>query len=161
MATLYAQPYSIEHTGFYFDSTEAFESNMEQLNNRGCAEVEIQFIDGDAHHPSLFRSASIDQSTITLWFDELEDLATSDATRLCFLLDLGLSLDDALTRYNEVCLHYGTARDYAQELIEETTEIPENLRYYIDYKAIARDMCINGETVEIEHDLIITNANAF
>ncbi|MES0372557.1 MAG: antirestriction protein ArdA, partial [Mariprofundaceae bacterium] len=96
-----------------------------------------------------------------LWFDELEDLTTSDATRLCFLLDLGMSLSDALSRYSEVCLHHGTARDYAQELIEETTEIPENLRYYIDYKAIARDMCINGDIVKIEHDLIITNANEF
>ena len=38
---------------------------------------------------------------------------------------------------------------------------PENLRYYIDYDAIARDMKINGEIVEIKHDLIVTNANEF
>jgi len=161
MAKLYAQPYSIEHTGFYFESMEEFDSGMEQLNNSSCEEVEIQFIDGEAHHSTLFSAASINQSTISLWFDELEDLTTSDATQLCFLLDLGMSLDDALSRYNEVCLHHGTARDYAQELIEETTEIPENLRCYIDYKAIARDMCINGDIVKIEHDLIITNANEF
>ena len=161
MAKLYAQPYSNEHTGFYFESMEEFDSGMEQLNNSGCEEVEIQFIDGDTHHSSLFSAASINQSTVSFWFDELEDLTTNDAIRICFLLDLGMSLSDALNRYDEVCLHYGTARDYAQELIEETTEIPENLRYYIDYKAIARDMCINGDIVKIEHDLIITNANEF
>jgi len=46
-------------------------------------------------------------------------------------------------------------------VIEDTTEIPENLRYYIDYDAIARDMKINGEIIEIDHDLIVTNAYDF
>jgi len=160
MTEFYAQPYSIEHTGFYFDSIEKFDDGMEALNEKGCEEVEIQFIDGEAHHPSLFKAASIGQGNISLWFDDLEDLASDDATRLCFLLDY-LSLDDALSRYDEVYLHYGTAEDYAQELIEETTEIPENLRYYIDYEAIARDMKINGEIIEIERDLIVTNAHEF
>ncbi|MBL3591241.1 MAG: antirestriction protein ArdA [gamma proteobacterium endosymbiont of Lamellibrachia anaximandri] len=160
MTELYAQPYSIEHTGFYFDSIERFENGMEQLNERGCEEVEIQFINGDAHHPSLFDAANIQQGDISLWFDELEDLASDDATRLCYLLDY-LSLEDALSRYDEVYLHYGTAEDYAQELIEETTEIPESLQYYIDYQAIARDMKINGEIVEIERNLIVTNAHEF
>jgi len=160
MTEFYAQPYSTEHTGFYFDSIETFDENMEKLNDKGCEEVEIQFIDGDAHQSSLFKAAGIHQGNISLWFDELEDLTSDDATRLCFLLDY-LDLDDALSRFDEVCLHYGSAEDYAQEIIEETTEIPENLQYYIDYEAIARDMKINGEIIEIEHDLIVTNAYEF
>ena len=47
MTEFYAQPYSTEHTGFHFDSPEAFEHGMKNLNTRGCEEVEIQFIDGD------------------------------------------------------------------------------------------------------------------
>jgi len=160
MTELYAQPYSTEYTGFYFNSTESFENGMEKLNKRGCEEVEIQFIDGQDHEPSLFKAADINQSNISLWFDELEELSTDDATRICFLLDY-LNMDDALSRFEEVYLHNGTAEDYAQELIEETTEIPESLQYYIDYKAIARDMKINGEIIEIEHDLIVTNAHEF
>jgi len=160
MTELFAQPYSTEHTGFYFDSIEKFDEGMEALNEKGCEEVEIQFIDGDAHQPSLFKAASIDQSNISLWFDELEDMASDDATKICYLLDY-LDLDDALSRYDEVYLHYGTAEDYAQEIIEETTEIPESLQYYIDYEAIARDMKINGEIFEIERDLIVTNAHEF
>ncbi|MBL3591784.1 MAG: antirestriction protein ArdA [gamma proteobacterium endosymbiont of Lamellibrachia anaximandri] len=39
--------------------------------------------------------------------------------------------------------------------------MPENLQYYIDYQAIARDMKINGEIIEIERDLIVTNAHEF
>ncbi len=78
MTTFYAQPYSIEHTGFYFDSLEAFEEGMEKLNARGCEEVEIQYIDGDTGLSRLASAAGIDQSTISLWFEELDDLETSE-----------------------------------------------------------------------------------
>ena len=152
MTQFYARAYSIEHNGFYFDSAEAFEAGMERLKTQGCEEVEIQFIDGEAHLAALAKAIGIGQGDIDLWFEELEELDAPDTTRIYFLLDCGYSLEDALTRYEWVCLHYGSAEDYAQELIEETTNIPEHLRYYIDYEAIARDMTINGEGVLFQHD---------
>jgi antirestriction protein len=41
-----------------------------------------------------------------------------------------------------------------EELTDETVEIPERLRNYIDYEAMARDAEINGDffTVETDHD---------
>ena len=161
MTTFFAQPYSVDHTGFYFDSLEAFKDGMENLNARGCEEVEIQYIDGECGLSRLAKAAGIDQATIDLWFDELEDLDTHEVDQLCYLLDRGFDLDDALSRYEYVNIFYGTAADYAQELVEETTEIPDNLRYYIDYEAIARDMGYNGEIEEIEREVIVTNAHEF
>jgi len=162
MTEFYAQPYSLEHTGFYFGSVETFEDGMEKLNKRGCEEVEIQFIDGEAHLCELAKSLPIHQCDINFWYDELEELDDNDIIRICFLLDdLGYNIKDALDRYDEVYLHHGSAEDYAQELIEETTEIPESLRFYIDYEAIARDMKINGEINEISRELIVTNAYDF
>jgi len=38
---------------------------------------------------------------------------------------------------------YDSLSDYAEQLTEETTQIPEALRYYIDYEAMARDLAIN------------------
>tara|TARA_R110002110_G_scaffold367848_1_gene577620 strand:- start:2111 stop:2632 length:522 start_codon:yes stop_codon:yes gene_type:complete len=38
---------------------------------------------------------------------------------------------------------YSSVADYAEELTEETTTIPDHLRYYIDYEKMARDMEIN------------------
>ena len=38
---------------------------------------------------------------------------------------------------------YASLADFAQELTEQTTDIPESLRYYIDYEAMARDFEIN------------------
>ena len=162
MTEFYAQPYSLDHTGFYFDSIEKFEEGMEKLNKLGCEEVEIQFIDGENHLCDLAKSVGIHQGDINFWYDELEELDDNDIIRICFLLnDHGYNIKDALERYDEVYLHHGSAEDYAQELIEETTDIPENLRFYIDYEAIARDMKINGEINEIERELLVTNAYDF
>lgn len=161
MTTFYAQPYSLDHTGFYFDSLEEFETGMKNLDKLGCEEVEIQFIDGESLHAALAEAAGINQANVALWFETLEDLDEHDAIRLTFLLGCGFRLADALKRYDEVCLYKGHAAHYAQEMIEETTQIPENLRYYIDYEAIARDMRLNGEIEEIDGDTLVTNAHDF
>jgi hypothetical protein len=162
MTEFYAQPYSVEHTGFYFDSLESYEQGMERLNKRGCEEVEIQFIDGEHHLCRLAEAADIHQGSVHTWFEALEDLDESAATQLTFLLeDIGYRLEEALQRYEEVSLYPGSAADYAAELIEETCEVPETLINYIDYEAIARDMKLGGEIVEINDELIVTNAHDF
>ena len=50
---------------------------------------------------------------------------------------------------------FGSLADYLAELTEETTEIPKNLIYYIDYDAMARDAEINGDffTVNLSGNL--------
>lgn len=40
---------------------------------------------------------------------------------------------------------FASLADYVQDLTEETTTVPHALRYYIDYKAMARDAEINGD----------------
>ncbi len=161
MTTFYAQPYSLDHTGFYFENIDQYEAGMERLNKQGCEEVEIQFIDGDEHQARIASALTIYQCDVHRWFEDLDDLDDTAATQISFLLDLGYSIEDALDRYDEVCLFDGKASDYAYDLINETTEVPESLRYYIDYDAIARDMQLNGEITELERELIVTNAHEF
>lgn len=48
------------------------------------------------------------------------------------------------------CGKYRSLADYAQELTEETAEIPESLRHYIDYQAMARDMEMSGDVFTVE-----------
>ncbi len=55
--------------------------------------------------------------------------------------------ESALERYNG---EYESLADFAEELTESTTQIPENLKYYIDYKSMARDMEMNGDIFSIE-----------
>ena len=49
---------------------------------------------------------------------------------------------------------YSSLADYAEELTEGTTDIPESLAYYIDYERMGRDMELSGDiyTIETAHD---------
>lgn len=51
---------------------------------------------------------------------------------------------------------YASLADYVQDLTEETTQIPEPLRYYIDWQAMARDVEMNGDvfTIATTHDAV-------
>jgi len=56
----------------------------------------------------------------------------------------GAALDD---QYYGV---FASLADCFQEMTEESTVIPENLRLYIDYEAMARDARLNGEVFTVE-----------
>lgn len=63
----------------------------------------------------------------------------------------GGDLDEAREAIDE---HYhgchASLADYMQELTEETTTIPQALRYYIDWRAMARDAEMSGDFFTIE-----------
>ena len=63
----------------------------------------------------------------------------------------GSDLEEARIAAEEnYCGCYKSLADYAQELTEETTQIPENLSYYIDYERMGRDMELSGDVFTIE-----------
>ncbi|VVN79452.1 antirestriction protein ArdA [Pseudomonas fluorescens] len=67
------------------------------------------------------------------------------------LLDQFSSVEEARKAAEEdYCGCYESLADYAQEITEETTEIPEHLRYYINYEAMARDMELSGDVFTLE-----------
>ncbi len=45
---------------------------------------------------------------------------------------------------------YASLADYVQEVTEEATAIPQTLRYYIDYQAMARDAEMSGEIFTVQ-----------
>ncbi len=64
-------------------------------------------------------------------------------------------IDAAVTALDEQYRgRFASLADCFQELTEETTTIPETLRLYIDYEAMARDARLGGEvfTIETAHD---------
>lgn len=55
------------------------------------------------------------------------------------------SIEDARTALSDQYAgQYESLADFAQEITEETTSIPETLRFYVDYERMARDMAISG-----------------
>lgn len=67
--------------------------------------------------------------------------------------DIEDAIDALSDRYHGV---FESLADYIQDVTEETTEIPQSLRYYIDWQAMARDAEMSGDvfTVETAHDEI-------
>ncbi len=59
-------------------------------------------------------------------------------------------LEDAEEAFENYAGCYRSLADYAQDIVEETTDIPDRLANYIDYQAIARDMELGGEVFTIE-----------
>lgn len=72
----------------------------------------------------------------------------------CFIAeypDFGGDLKEARAAAEEnYCGCYKSLAEYAQELTGETTQIPENLSYYIDYERMGRDMELGGDIFTIE-----------
>lgn len=71
------------------------------------------------------------------------------------LLNHFSSIDEARKAAEEdYCGCHLSLADYAQELTEETSQIPQHLVHYIDYDRMARDMEMNGDvfTIEISHN---------
>ena len=63
-------------------------------------------------------------------------------------------LDVAREAFEDYRGAYASLADYVAALIEDTIDIPQALRGYIDYEAMAHDARLNGEvfTVETAHD---------
>jgi antirestriction protein len=73
------------------------------------------------------------------------------------LAEVGGDLDAAVGALDEQYRGvFASLADCFQDLTEETRVIPETLRLYIDYEAMARDARLNGEvfTVETAHDKV-------
>ena len=165
MTTLHATPYNLDVKGFYFESEDEFITKMEGLtdrNGRPVEEFEIQFIDGDDWE--LFEKAGITQATISIWFDDIEPLTNYEKLGVFFLLDQGRRLECALENYDDASIQECTLEDAATQLFDEcyAHDIPESIRFYIDYTMFARDVQDEGDMVEFEYNgttYTCTNAN--
>ncbi|WP_137137940.1 antirestriction protein ArdA [Pseudomonas asiatica] len=67
------------------------------------------------------------------------------------LLSYFSSIEEARRAAEEdYCGSFECLADYAQQLTEETTQIPPSLAYYINYEAMARDMELGGDVFTLE-----------
>lgn len=58
----------------------------------------------------------------------------------------GDDLEQAQAAFEDYAGEHRSAADFAEQLHEDTgAAIPESLKYYIDWEALARDMALNGE----------------
>lgn len=81
---------------------------------------------------------------LALFYEEHGDFGAELFEHFCGdLEDTKRSLENYMGCYESIA-------DYARELTEGSTEIPEALAYYIDYEAMGRDIRLNGDVFTIQ-----------
>lgn len=96
------------------------------------------------------------QANLKDWFERYEDMDEDNAIKAIYLADhLGYRLDDMIDRLYDVMLFEDTAIEYAENHIKDAgllDQMSENLRFYFDTEAFARDMIMGGDISELEID---------
>ena len=158
MTTLYAQPYDLAATGFTFDSAKTYASQASRLRNaygQPVEEFEIQFIDGETLDAQLFNALGVNQATIDAYFEAAEEWDDDQKTKIIIAVgEVGNRFDlgnDDPDRFDIDLYEIDSLRDLAIQFVEEGLfgDIPKAIEDYLDYDAIARDLCMDYGTVTI------------
>lgn len=82
---------------------------------------------------------------------ENRDAIQQDPEKLAAIMEAtGEGLEDALDEMDNYIFYPGTdAEGYAEEMAEESGDVPEWLAYYVDYEKMGRDMVLNGDIDEV------------
>lgn len=164
MTQFHAQPYDLHAQGFYFEDAESYLEKIDSLRNDfgdPVEEFEIQFIDGKAIDCDLAKAWGINQANILRFLEIIE--LWDDAQKIRFILavgECGYGFDPEQVDPDDfdVDLYYvESMRELAEDFVEEGLfgEIPETLRFYIDYDAIARDLAMDYGEASVAGQTVI------
>lgn len=164
MTILYAQPYDISATGFYFETADDYAAKAEALRNEygnPVEEFEIQFIDGEAIDAELVQAVGLHQGDISAFFEKIIEWDETDKQIIAIAVGecgYGFAWSETEPGAFEVDLYaMESLRELAESFVDEGLfgDIPERLQSYIDYDAIARDLGVDYvETTIAGHRLI-------
>ena len=159
MTTLFAQPYDISASGFYFESAEEYTEKASNLYNpygERVEEYEIQFIDGEGIDCKLFEALSINQSNTEAYFKAVEDWEEYQKINVIIAIgEVGYKFDlanDYPGDLNVDLYQFDTMKELAEHFVEEGLygTIPENIKFYLDYDLIARDLSMDYSEIRID-----------
>jgi len=155
---LHAQPYDLSASGFYFRSVEEYEhKSTNHKNDYGdeVEEYEIQFIDGDDLDCDLFKALSVHQGNFNHYFTACEDWDDDQKIKVIIAVgEAGYNFDpesDDPDGFDIDLYELDSLKELAEQFVEEGLfgEIPENIRFYLDYDAIARDLGMDYSEIRL------------
>ncbi len=138
--------------GVWIDATLEPDEIQEQINQMLANSPEGFAEEYAIHDYEGFEGYSLSEYTgiqevheIACFIQEHSEIAGELLNHFCG------DLDEAKQAIEDnYCGCYSSLADYAEELTSETTQIPENLAYYIDYEKMGRDMEMSGDIYTIE-----------
>lgn len=157
MTQLFAQPYDISATGFYFGTAEEYAQKAARNRNSFggiVEEYELQFIDGEDIDGKLFEALQVNQATFGKYLEACDDWSEGDKRKVIiavdecgYRFDIGNDTPDSL----DVDIYeLDGLKELAEQFVDEGLygEIPSSLANYLDYDAMARDLGMDyAETV--------------
>lgn len=138
--------------GAWIDATQELDDIQDQINKMLAESPEPDSEEYAIHDYEGFDGYGVSEyegiqsvHAIACFIEEYPELAGE------LLNHFGGCIDDARKAMEDSYsgCHKSLA-DYAEELTEGGTEIPENLAYYIDYERMGRDMEMSGDIYTIE-----------
>lgn len=168
MPNLFAQPYNLAATGFYFESHEEFRTRSEGhvcMFGTLVEEYQIQFIDGDEIDCELSKAWGINQANICGYFDACENWDDHEKTVFIIAVgEVGCNFDPdsvAPSDFDVDIYHVNSMKELAEQFVDEGLfgDIPEHLSRYIDMEAIARDLAMDYTETEIAGERLVYRAN--
>ena len=142
--------------GVWIDATQDLDSIQDEVNTMLASSPEPDTEEYAIHDYEGFGGYGLGEyegiervHEIACFLEEHSDIGGE------LLSHFGGSLDDAQKVAEESYTGcYTSLADYAQELTEQTSEIPKHLEFYIDYDKMGRDMEMSGDvfTIETAHD---------
>ena len=149
MTELLAQPYDTSAQGFYFQSLEECQNKSGKLRNdagQPVEEFEIQFIDGDDIDAQMFEALRVHQGNVGAFLDACNDWEDHQKQKVIIAVgECGYNFDPASGDPDDLDVdlyEMSSLRELAEHFVDEGLfgEIPERLKYCIDYDAVARDL---------------------
>ncbi|PHZ84310.1 antirestriction protein ArdA [Paremcibacter congregatus] len=151
----FAMPYNISVPGFPFTDYDSYAAQAAALKDSFGDPVEefsIECLDGD--NEVLFNALEVTQATLEQWFDDFEGLDGDELIKAIYLAEyVTCDMAEILSQLEDVALFEGDAQTYVEDYIEDCgllDDMPENLRYYFDTEAFARDMLLGGDITEVD-----------
>ncbi|MDD3444399.1 MAG: antirestriction protein ArdA [Zavarzinia sp.] len=146
--TLFAQPYDISATGFYFETIEEYEACAAKAVNaygQPVEEFEIQFIDGERIDCELAEAIGLTQGNLRAFLECVDAWEDWQKTNVIIAVgECGYPFDPKTDPqdYDVDVYAAESLRDLAMQFVDEGLfgEVPKPLAYYIDYDAIAHDL---------------------
>lgn len=137
--------------GCWIDATQELDEIQDQINSMLASSPEEDAEEYAIHDYEGFGSYSLGEYE---GIDSAQEVA-------CFIEEHGEIGAELLGYYSDIedarkaieesyCGCHTSVADYAQELTEDTRNIPSHLEMYIDYERMGRDMELGGDIFTIE-----------
>ena len=167
MTQLFAQPYDISATGFYFETAEEYKKSANALRNEygdPVEEFEIQFIDGEEIDCDLAKAVGLNQVNFAQFFECVDDWDEGQKQQVIIAVgDCGYAFDasTAPSDFDVEIYEIDTMRELAEQFVDEGLfdEVPKSFQFYINYDAIARDLAVDYSDTVIAGKRLIYRCN--